>query len=92
MDLGQASRTKKVEWRQVAGKDGSKTFEVFRQFLPIQVSLRGHQVRVMRNDWCRGHMSREGDGADSRQIIFLGLDMGPVEAARPCIRNSRNMA
>ncbi len=93
VDLAQASRSKKVEWRQVAGKDGTKIFEVFRQFSPIQGSLRGHNTRVMKNDWCRGHMSREGDAADSRQVIFLGLDMGPVEAARQeDIRHSIFMA
>ena len=93
VDLDQASRSKKVEWRQVPGKDGSKIFEVFRQFSPIRGSLRGHNIRVMKNDWCRGHMSREGDGADSRQVIFLGLDMGPVEAARQeDIRHSIFMA
>ncbi len=93
VDLDQASRSKKVEWRQVAGKDGTKIFEVFRQFSPIQGSLRGHNTRVMKNDWCRGHMSREGDAADSRQVIFLGLDMGPVEAARQeDIRHSIFMA
>jgi len=93
VDLDQASRSKKVEWRQVAGKDSTKIFEVFRQFSPIQGSLRGHNTRVMKNDWCRGHMSREGDAADSRQVIFLGLDMGPVEAARQeDIRHSIFMA
>ncbi len=93
VDLDQASRSKKVEWRQVPGKDGSKIFEVFRQFSPIRGSLRGQHVRVMKNDWCRGHMSREGDVADSRQVIFLGLDMGPVEAARQeDIRHSIFMA
>jgi len=93
VDLDQASRSKKVEWRQVAGKDGSKIFEVFRQFSPIRGSLRGHNTRVMKNDWCRGHMSRQGDAADSRQVIFLGLDMEPVEAARQeDIRHSIFMA
>jgi two-component system, NtrC family, sensor histidine kinase HydH len=93
VDLDQASRSKKLEWRQVAGKDGTKVFEVFRQFSPIQGSLRGHNIRVMKNDWCRGHMSREGGAVDSRQVIFLGLDMGPVEAARQGdIRHSIFMA
>ena len=93
VDLDQASRSKNVEWRQVAGKDGAKIFEVFRQFSPIRGNLRGHNTRVMKNDWCRGHMSREGDAADSRQVIFLGLDMGPVDAARQeDIRHSIFMA
>ena len=93
VDLDQASRSKNVEWRQVAGKDGAKIFEVFRQFSPIRGNLRGHNTRVMKNDWCRGHMSRERDAADSRQVIFLGLDMEPVEAARQeDIRHSIFMA
>ena len=93
VDLDQASRSKNVEWRQVAGKDGAKIFEVFRQFSPIRGNLRGHNTRVMKNDWCRGHMSRQGDAADSRQVIFLGLDMEPVEAARQeDIRHSIFMA
>jgi len=93
VDLNQASRSKKVEWRQVAGKDGSKTFEVFRQFSPIQGNLRAQHTRAMKNDWCRGHMSLKRGDADSRQVIFLGLDMGPVEAARQeDIRHSIFMA
>jgi len=82
INLERVSRSKKLEWRQITGKDGSRIFEVFRQFSPIQGGLRRQHVRMMKNDWCRGHMSLERDAAGSHQVIFMGLDMGPVEAAR----------
>ena len=82
INLERVSRSKKLEWRQVTGKDGSRIFEVFRRFSPIRRVHRGRHVRFTKNDWCRGHMIREGNAPGSRQIIFLGLDMGPVEAAR----------
>jgi len=81
IDLVRISDSKNIEWRQVAGKDGSNIFEVFRQFSPIRGGMRVHHPGLMQNDWCRRHMSAEGGGDGAAQIIFVGLDMGPVEAA-----------
>ena len=93
LNLERISLSKKVEWRQVSGKDGSNIFEVFRQFTPIKGGFRGHHSGIMKNDWCRGLMSRERAGDSTGPIIFVGLDMGPVEiAANEGIRRSIIMA
>ena len=43
-------------------------------------------MNMQRNDWCRPHMtqqeSSDGEESLSRQIIFVGLNMGSVEEAR----------
>ncbi len=87
LDLERLSRSQDVKWRQVSGLEGSKIFEVFRQFAPT----RGHDPmnhgemhrrRIMADDWCRPHMTRSGASYRPGQVIFVGLDMGPVEAAR----------
>ncbi|MCF8142711.1 MAG: PAS domain-containing protein [Deltaproteobacteria bacterium] len=93
LDLVRISGSKNLEWRQVAGKEGSNIFEVFRQFSPIREGFRSRHSEMTSNDWCRGHMrgGESGDGAG--QIIFMGLDMGPVEmAANQGIRRSIVMA
>lgn len=93
LDLERTSESKQVKWRQVSGRNGSNIFEVFRQFSPIREGFRGHRSGMMRDDWCRGHMSQESGGSRPGQIIFIGLDMGPVErAANEGIRRSVLMA
>ncbi len=93
LDLARISDSRDIEWRQVTGKDGSNIFEVFRQFSPIREGFQGHHSGMMRNDWCRGHMTREGAEDGAGQVIFVGLDMGPVEmAANEGIRRSIVMA
>ncbi|MBW1784305.1 MAG: PAS domain-containing protein [Deltaproteobacteria bacterium] len=93
LDLARISGSKQIQWRQVTGTDESSIFEVFRRFAPIRGGFRGHRPRMMQNDWCRGHMMRDGTGDGAGQIIFVGLDMGPVEmAANQGIRRSIVMA
>ncbi|MBC8418750.1 MAG: PAS domain-containing protein [Desulfobacterales bacterium] len=93
LNLERISHSKEVAWRRVSARDGSNIFEVFRQFSPIRGGLREHYPGMMRNDWCRGHVSREGAQDGAGQIIFVGLDMGPVEVAtREGIRRSIVMA
>ncbi|NQU12639.1 MAG: PAS domain-containing protein [Desulfobacteraceae bacterium] len=98
LDLGRIARSQRVNRRQVSGREHTKIFEVFRQFAPT----RGHadiqymrmgRGRVAVNDWCRPHMASAGTARDPNQVIFVGLDMGPVEAARKeGMRNSVVMA
>jgi len=93
LDLARISGSKNIEWRQVTDKDGSNVFEVFRRFMPIRAGFQGHYPGMMRNDWCRQHMTREGTEDGAGQIIFVGLDMGPVEmAATEGIRRTIVMA
>lgn len=87
LDLKKIANSPHVNRRQVSGKDNAKIFEVFRQFAPT----RGHtgsqvwgmrQGRLVATDWCRPHIITGGRPRDPDQVIFVGLDMGPVEAAR----------
>ena len=83
LDLERISRSEMVEWRQVANPDGADTFEVFRQFSPTRRYFRRHHGRMVHNDaWRRPHVNQIHREPDSEQIIFVGLDMGAIEAAR----------
>lgn len=70
LDLARISRSKQPQWRQVPNPDGADTFEVFRRFSPTGEPFRGFSS------------DRETAGETSGFIIFVGLDMGPVIAAR----------
>jgi two-component system sensor histidine kinase HydH len=81
LDLERISRSEKVEWRKLTGPDGASIFEVFRQFSPTRGYSQGR--RGMMRDIFRGPSRNPDDsGLSRRQIIFVGLDMGPIEAAQ----------
>ena len=85
LDLDRISRSQDLEWRRVSNPDGSVIFEVFRKFSPTGRPIQRHHGRkTARADraWRNLHMAPEGTGGDAAQVIFVGLDMGPVEAAR----------
>jgi len=82
LDLERISLSEKVEWRQVSNPDGANTFEVFRQFSPTRRYFRRHHGRRMPDVQRRLHINPKIPGLDTGQIIFVGLDMGPIEAAR----------
>jgi two-component system sensor histidine kinase HydH len=82
LDLQRISRSQEVEGRQVSNPDGTTTFEVFRQFSPTRRPPRRHHARVVDN---RGRELPDNPivlRQDLEKIIFVGLDMGPIEAAR----------
>lgn len=85
LDLRRISRSQNLEWRRVSNGSGSVVFEVYRQFSPARRPMQRHHRRMMdstgQTGW-KGHMAPKGDAGDSAQVIFVGLDMGPVEAAR----------
>jgi len=80
MDLARIAKLETVEWRQVSGSEGAEVFEVFRRFAPTRPPPRGPRAGRMRGfpqpDF------PEWEQRDGREIIFVGLDMGPVSAAR----------
>ncbi len=82
LDLQRISRSKKAEWRQVSREKGSRVFEVFRQFSPTQGHAERFRCKIRPNDWCWPHMGTEGRSPNDGQIIFVGLDMGPIESSR----------
>ncbi|MEE9612479.1 MAG: ATP-binding protein [Desulfatiglandales bacterium] len=85
LDLKPISQYKKVEWRQVPNPGGADTFEVFRRFSPAGHNFPKYHEQMMGNlrrrlnvcPACPGERTPESD-----RIIFVGLDMGPIEAAR----------
>jgi len=83
LDLERISRSQQIGWRQVVNPDGVKVFEVFGQFLPTQRALpEGFHGRRL---YERGRRPPDIDMAPPPkpgQIIFVGLDMGPIESAR----------
>ena len=82
LDLERISLSEKVEWRQVSNPDGANTFEVFRQFSPTRRYFRRHHGRMMPDVQHRLYINPKIPGSDTGQIIFVGLDMGPIEATR----------
>jgi two-component system sensor histidine kinase HydH len=82
LDLGRISRSQDVVYRQVSNPNGESVFEVFRRFSPTRGPLPGHHRMMMRNIFRESHMHPESDESADEHIIFVGLDMGPIEAAR----------
>jgi two-component system sensor histidine kinase HydH len=85
LDLERIANSQKVEYRQISYPNGASTFEVFRRFSPTRGRFPEHHRRMMRMmpDMFRGPgMNPEGNESVTGHIIFVGLDMGPIEAAR----------
>jgi len=82
LDLESLARIGKIEFRQVKHPDGADTFEVYSRFSPIQTTHR-RQRNMMMPMMGRGTpMDLEEQAITPEQIIFVGLDMGPIDAAR----------
>ncbi|MBW2517239.1 MAG: PAS domain S-box protein [Deltaproteobacteria bacterium] len=85
LDLKRISNAKNLQWRQISGPDGQNVFEVYREFIPTGPP-RG--MGMMRRHHGMMGRQREPDGpgneniAGAAQIIFVGLDMRPIEEAR----------
>ena len=80
LDLKKISGSKKLHWRQITLPDGRNVFEVYRKFIPSGPTRgRGMMRRHMQ---MMGNWSENKRIADAAQIIFVGLDMSPIEAAR----------
>jgi two-component system, NtrC family, sensor histidine kinase HydH len=80
LDLDRIAKLETVEWRRVSGPEGSDVFEVFRRFAPTRPPPRGLRGGRMRGTWQRDFPELEQK--EGREIIFVGLDMGPLDAAR----------
>jgi two-component system sensor histidine kinase HydH len=83
LDLERVSRSKEIEWREVVSPGGDHVFEVFRRFSPTQPTLpRGYHGKMIYRRGPRLHVMPMIPLPSPGQIIFVGLDMGPIEAAR----------
>ena len=81
LDLQRISRSDKVQWRQIPGPDGTSTFEVFRRFSPTRVPFRPMHGGRMQGPWPK-ELREEIPPPEQPEIIFVGLDMAPIEAVR----------
>jgi two-component system sensor histidine kinase HydH len=82
LDLERVFRSQGVQYRQISNPSGTSIFEVFRRFSPTRENFPGHHRMMMRNIFRESHMHPESDESAKEHIIFVGLDMGPIEAAR----------
>jgi two-component system sensor histidine kinase HydH len=70
------------EWRQFEGLDAKKVFEVYGKISPLPGQLTAFVRTDTPHELLRLRISSE-EGEDlSRPIVFVGLDMGPLESAR----------
>jgi two-component system sensor histidine kinase HydH len=83
LNLDAIAESVEIQWRRVTSPEGERIFEVFRKFSPTEGPGIRHRGPMMPRHHFR---SRSDDTAYPAlfpdQIIFVGLDMGPVEAAR----------
>ncbi len=79
LNLANASALETVRWRIVSRPNGRDVFEVYRKFSPTAGRLGNHHGFMMRP---QQFMQRGEAPPASSQVIFVGLDMGSIEAAR----------
>ncbi len=84
LDLKQISGAKDLQWRQINQPDGQNVFEVYRKFIPSGPP--GGKGMMRRHMQMMGRQSKSGwqeneNISDLAQIIFVGLDMSPIEEA-----------
>jgi two-component system sensor histidine kinase HydH len=82
LELTRISESKKVEWRQVPNLAGADTFEVFRRFAPTE-SFAQEFFRMLGSEQRSTESGAKGMRTPSPGlVIFVGMDMGPIEALR----------
>ncbi|HLA26895.1 MAG TPA: ATP-binding protein [Syntrophales bacterium] len=80
LDLDRISRSGKIEWRLVPNQDGIDTFEAFRRFSSfVPYDERFHEGLPV---GCSPAANERREEPASRQVIFIGLSVGPIEMAR----------
>jgi two-component system sensor histidine kinase HydH len=79
LNLANVSLLETLRWRIVSRSNGRNVFEVYRKFSPTAGRLGNHHGYMMRPQ----QFMRRGEAPQtSSQVIFVGLDMGSIEAAR----------
>jgi two-component system sensor histidine kinase HydH len=76
LDLVKIAQTDQLAWRQVDNEEGADTFEIYRRFMPTEAPIPGSPG--FRSS---GPPSGPPDAAPSGLVIFVGLNMGPIQAA-----------
>jgi two-component system sensor histidine kinase HydH len=85
LDLKKISGSKTLQWRRITQTDGKKIFEVYRKFIPTGPPQ--GMGMMQRHMGMMGHRSQSNRQENenlsaSPQIIFVGLDMSPIEEAQ----------
>jgi two-component system sensor histidine kinase HydH len=82
LELTRISESKKVEWRQVPNLAGADTFEVYRRFAPTETFAQEF-FRMLISEQRAAESGTKGMRTPSPGlVIFVGMDMGPVDALR----------
>ena len=74
LDLPEIARTETLAWRRVPNDEGADTFEIYRRFAPTSGPAPGFHG-------LRDSPSGPPDATLPGLLIFVGLDMGPIQAA-----------
>jgi len=83
LNLIEISRSQDLYWRIVTHPEGKKIFEVFRRFAPTGGGMMGMRMGRMMFGRPFGPERSIGENPEpSLQVIFVGLDMPPIEQAR----------
>ncbi len=86
LDLARISRSGTIEWRRVENPDEVDTFEIYRRFAPEErplPALPGTPPGSKASPAQQGARDgAAGELLESPRVIFIGLNMGPIEAAR----------
>jgi two-component system sensor histidine kinase HydH len=81
LDLTRISTSDQLQWRRTPNPEGADTFEIYRQFRPAREGEGEFQDQI-RSDAARMPPEAGTDIHPTRMVIFVGLDMGPIEVAR----------
>ncbi|RPI74785.1 MAG: PAS domain-containing protein [Desulfobacteraceae bacterium] len=81
-DLKKLVEADQINWRTIVGPNRTPVFEVYKRFIPSQTPAR-RLGRRLPFESMRRRLSLSGiEGADAGRVIFVGLDMESLEAAR----------
>jgi two-component system sensor histidine kinase HydH len=84
LDLKKISGSKDLQWRRITQPDGKNVFEIYRKFIPAgphmgMGMMRRHMQMMGRRSQPRWQENE--NISELPQIIFVGLDMSPIEEA-----------
>jgi two-component system sensor histidine kinase HydH len=82
LDLERISKSEKIQWRRISRPEAASTFEIFRRFSPTRLPFRGPHAGRMPGPWPKEMREEIPPPPEQPEIIFVGLDMGPIEAVR----------
>ena len=81
LDLESLSRSTEPRWRRVPNTEGPDTFEIYRRFKPAREDAPAFPDRIRPDRELTPGQENAAAGSTGL-VIFVGLDMGPVENAR----------